>query len=324
MTTETSKSAVEFETDVALETAAVPADAGAKARAAAAGGVGAAAAAGGVGAAAAVGDESHSYRDPLGERSAAASAAARAREAHFVPVASCYDGFYASFVPAGRDGEIYLAGGEGVIGSPLAFRAAVAATAPEGLPGAAAAAPEGAATTAAAEPAKLGAAPELQLLNHAGLTIARLDADTSKRLTDHINSGWQVTLLLSLVLYSQKLRSHTAELACLCYDPAFAETFEAFARNIAFRVRKGDHPALALSQDQFIRVVESRGAWYLTRSEALPAREPGVIVYKRRRSLGEGLVEQAYQGKRGCKLAAIGFWALLAAALLLVLFWWFL
>lgn len=235
--------------------------------------------------------ETKSYADPLGEKIAGAQTAAQRHASRFASVSSVYDGYYTCFETDTRDGMSFLAGGEGVIGSEICYRLQSDC---------------------------------LQLVTHAGKLIAQLGDSDFERLRVRLDKGWQLTILLSLVIVDQTRHNHKAEVACLCYANDYAQALNEFSRNIAYRVGKGEHPGLLLSQDQFIRVVESNGAWYLTKPVPLPALEKGQGYYRRRRSAGEGLVAMAYQGRRGCKIAAIVFWVFFFLLLIMVIWWFFL
>jgi hypothetical protein len=240
--------------------------------------------------------ETRSYRDPLGSHAAQIGAATRAYRSKFPAVTSAYDGYYAVVETNSREGMSYLAGGEGIIGTKVDYC---------WLDGC------------------------LQLVTHAGQTIASLKADDAKRICEHLDKGWQVSLFLSLVIVDQVNHTHLAELACLCYSPEacagdFTQAMETFTGNIAYRIAKGEHPGLALSEDQFVRVLESGGTWYLTKKVELPELQKGQIYYRRRRSAGEGLIEMAYQGKLGCKIAAIVFWVVFFVAIIALAIWLFL
>ncbi|MDR2493293.1 MAG: hypothetical protein LBD25_07575 [Coriobacteriales bacterium] len=238
--------------------------------------------------------ETRSYRDPLGEQARLFGDARRRREARFPQVEQSYDGFYCLFEPLGKRGISYLVGGEGIIGSELQAAFEADDTRP------------------------------VALVARDGEAVAFIDGEPAERLRRLREKGWTVRLALSLVMYHPFGKRFVAEAACFgCAgdnDEAVAQALDSFIANITYRINKGDHPRLDLTQDQFIKVVESKGAWYLTKRQPLPPREEGTMYYRRRRTLTEGLVATAIKGGRGCKIAATVFWALVALAVVLVVY----
>jgi hypothetical protein len=283
--------------------------------------------------------ETKSYRDPLGEHMTAVERLVSKENAKYPSPSTVYEGFYASFEAEGKAGSVYLGGAEGIIGTQVAFSAAGFEAGQCAEHGAGQGAGQGFASGQGAGQGADGAqdAPagqrdaghagqdcRIALTNAAGQTIGYLGDGDSRRITQHLGDGWKVVAVLSLVLFHQNEKKTSGEVGCICYAPDIAPAMEAFAANIAYRIAKGEHPSLALNHDQLIRVLRSEGAWYLTKHQALPELPAGTIVHKRRRSAGEGLVEQAYKGNRGCKAAGILFWPLLAIIIVFFVWWFFL
>jgi len=238
--------------------------------------------------------ESKSYKDPAGELVQAATSARRQREARFPEVFEVYDGFYFMFNSTDKRSASYLAGSEGVIGSEL----------------------------------MLQVTPEfVHIVARDGAVIADIDTTCAERLRYRYNRGWIIKTALSLVSYQEAGKRFIAEVACFCYDSALDEAskqaLEMFIKNLVYRINKGVHPGLELSQEQFMKVIESKGAWYLTKNTPLPPREKGTIIYKRRRTWSESLVNMSLRGNRGCKVAAIVFWILFAGAIASGIWWLF-
>ncbi|MDR3307595.1 MAG: hypothetical protein LBS58_01685, partial [Coriobacteriales bacterium] len=165
--------------------------------------------------------------------------------------------------------------------------------------------------------------PTLTLTTADGRIITPLEGAVAARIQRHLDNAWNVTVMLSLVIYEELGNRFTGELACMCYDPVLGLPLEQFVKNITYRLTKGTHPGLVLTQEQFMRVIESNGAWYLTKDAPLPERPKGSIIFKRRKIWSEYLVEAAVKGNIGCKVAGTVFWVLFAAAVLFAL-WWFL
>jgi hypothetical protein len=203
--------------------------------------------------------------------------------ARFPAVDDAYQGFYLRFKPATPEGQRALAGSEGIIGSQLK------------------------ATLTGDDP---NADVCLQTLLGVTLTIPR--GEFAEKIRRALLVGWSVNIVLSLVVYSKPENGFWAEAACICYDPGLGVPLEQFSRNINYRVSKGDHPGLSLTQEQFVHVIESNGAWYLTKAIPLPELEKGEVIYKSRKAWSEYLVQAAVSGNLGCKLGAILFWLAVA------------
>ncbi|MDR3052296.1 MAG: hypothetical protein LBU48_00340 [Coriobacteriales bacterium] len=235
-------------------------------------------------------NESKSYRDPLGARIQAVSAAHERRAAKYPPVKEVYEGFYLQFNPNTQAGTHFLAGSEGIIGTKMGITAE---------------------------------ADKLLLTTFDGRALAQLEGKPAEKIRRHLLNGWSVNVMLSLIIYTHEGNSFTGELACICFDPALGLPLESFVKNITYRISKGTHPGLKLMQEQLIKVLESNGAWYLTKDVPLPERKKGSIIYKRRKTWSEHLTSAAIQGNIGCKIVSTMAWIAIAAGILLAI-WWFL
>jgi hypothetical protein len=270
--------------------------------------------------------ETKSYQDPAGARIEAASAARKRREAKFPPVKSVYDGFYFTFDSTDKRSFDFLAGSEGIIGTELTLvfegekvpphegeqvppHEGEQVPSPEGYPQP----PEG---------------DQVQIRAQDGALIANIEGEPARRLLHHHSKGWAIKAALSLTLYHTANKRITGEVACFCYDPELNEAYEQalviFVDNmIVHRIYSGTHPTLELSQEQFTRIIESKGAWYLTKGQPLPPLEKGMAYYKRRRIWSERLIAVGMENRLGCNIASIAFWVLLGAAVLFVIWWFF-
>jgi len=239
--------------------------------------------------------ETKSYRDLAGERIRAAEAARKQREERFPDVAAVYDGFYFSFESTDKRSGAFLAGGEGVVGTELSL--------------------------------KVTEAGAVQIIARDGAVIAALEDEPAQRLQTHHANGWTIRAVLALTMYHNDENRFKTEAACFCYSSTLDEmskhALDTFIGNITYRINKGAHPGLSLNQEQFMKVIESKGSWYLTKNAPLPPREKGMIYYKRRRTWSEYLIASASRGNRGCKIVAILFWVVLAAAIVFAIWWFF-
>jgi hypothetical protein len=227
------------------------------------------------------------FQDPLGAHAKAAAASHARHMQRYPPVADVYQAFYARFQPWGKDGMSYLGGAEGIIGSELKLEAFE-----EGL----------------------------GFVARDGRRLATLDAEPAIRLTAVLDRGWVAHCILSSIVYCVEEKAFTGEFACICYSPQLDDdakkALEAFTGSIVERIASATRPGLALTQEQFVRVVESRGAWFLTREEPWPELTRGSVFYRRRRTFADHLVSVALQGNKGCLVALWASMAVIVAGIL--------
>jgi hypothetical protein len=233
------------------------------------------------------------FQDPLGAYVQARSAAHEQRMKRYPAVEESYGGLYASFVAQGRDGRGFLGGVEGIIGTKLLLESL-----DEGL---------GFAT-------------------RDGRRLGLLDEELAARLAELLREGWVVHAILAYTVYCAQDKSFTGHFACIHYSPRLdgkvTGALETFIGNIAERIASGTHPELGLSQEQFIKVIESGGNWFLTKELPVPKLPEGSVFYRRRRSLNDRLISAALEGNKGCLvLSWIGAALIVLAALTAI--WWF-
>jgi hypothetical protein len=152
--------------------------------------------------------------------------------------------------------------------------------------------------------------------------ISQCDRKTSDRLNSLKRRGWVIQLNLSAVFYEESSQRFWGEAAIIAYDPQAncdLLAIKTFINHIVKRIRGGEHPNPALSQKQFEQVLESKGAWYLTKAVPFPTTKSGEIIFKRKMSPAEHLTEAAANGNKGCMVTGILFWMVVIAAAV----WWF-
>jgi hypothetical protein len=225
-----------------------------------------------------------------------------------------YEGFYARLRPLGKEGAAFLGGAEGIIGAELkmeALRADFAtpddpsASAVSGSPPVAPSAPFAAAEAGCC------------FVGHDGRRVAVPEGDAKARLSALRERGWQIHCVLAYVIYKVEEKSFAGEFACIAYSPALDDearaALDVFVDNMANRIASASRPVLALTQEQFVRVIESKGTWFLTKEAPQPELPRGSVFYRRRRSLNDRLVGAALKGNKGC---IVGSW--LGAALIVI------
>jgi hypothetical protein len=279
-------------------------------------------------------NETKSYRDPFGKRLQAPRETTGSSRMQAPAPKTVYDGFYITFAPT-PENKGFLAGAEGIVGTRLLLVAAgVTGGGPLSLTTAAghelAAGPTGgdplSLTTVAGHELAAGVTggSPLSLTTVAGHVLAELSGEKPDILTYYLSSGWVVEATLSLVVYRPSDNSFEGEIACMCYDPGHGASMEPFVRNMVRRISKGDHPDLQLTADQLRRVLESSGAWCMTKGLPLPVLREGAMIYRRRMSFTEGLSRLALEGRIGCKVGIYAFWIVLLAVIVFGVWFFFL
>lgn len=162
---------------------------------------------------------------------------------------------------------------------------------------------EGAGAKGAKGPEPKG--PHLETIH--GEYLAPLTLEDSARLLEARERGWEIRAYVNQVVYSNQDRTLWGEFAFFAYDPSLP-ALGAFIKALVGRMAHGEHPAVALKQGEFQRVLDSNGAWYLTKETPRPELKAGEAMFKRRRGLADSLVAAANQNKIGCEIAAIIFW----------------
>jgi hypothetical protein len=213
----------------------------------------------------------------------------------FVAVEDAYQGFYAHFRPQDKQGMDCLAGAEGIVGTELQLSIS---------------------------------GEDLEFIAHDERRIARLDEKLSARLKALMEQGWVLHCVMACTFYCAEDKSFSGEFACICYrsqlDTETREALATFTENIADRIAGGTRPSLALTQEQFVRVVKSGGTWFLTKEEPWPELPKGSAVYRRRRTFNDRLVSAALKGNKGCLIASWLGIAIVIAAILWAIWTFFL
>jgi hypothetical protein len=235
------------------------------------------------------------FQDPLGEHMQAAKAAHAQHMARFASVADVYQGFYASLRPQGARGASYLGGVEGIIGRALTLSLF------EDGPG---------------------------FIAEDGQQVATVEGQPAEKLCALLEQGWVIRCILASTTYHIEEKSFAGECACIAYSPQLDEVsqkaLETFIDAITGRIAHAFRPSLALTQEQFVRVIESGGAWSLTKNEPEPTLPRGSVVYRRRRTLKDHLISVAIEGNKGCLVASwIGLGLIVAVALWAIWFFFF-
>jgi len=235
--------------------------------------------------------ETRSYHDPMAEQIEAAKKHRKAQEAEFPGVVDSYDGFYLRLDSLSAEGNRFFLGATAIIGSRLSFDRE-----------------------------------NIQLLRDDGVVLAQITGSPAERLAKHLANKWSVNVFLSATYFRSQDKSAVVDLAFICWKPLDAEfeaTLQSFSQNLANRFAAGDRAALKLSQDQFIKVLQSKGAWYLTPNTKREPLKKDLVVYKNRRSGTEQATGYALKHRMGCNILASIFWVALIAVIVWLVWYFF-
>jgi hypothetical protein len=155
-----------------------------------------------------------------------------------------------------------------------------------------------------------------------GERVAVVEGWEAAELAALLEQGWVIRCVLANTTYCAQEKSFAGEFACIAYSPQLDEgaqrALDAFADNLTGRIAHASRPGLALTQEQFVRVIESGGAWFLTKDEPVPQLPQGSVFYRRRRTFNDRLIGAAIEGNKGCLVASWLGLALVVAAVLWV------
>lgn len=233
-------------------------------------------------------EETRSFRDPMAARLEAAQKRRESAQAQYPLSKDVYDGFYTTIKDLNAEGSRFFLGAEGIVGSELPFDGE-----------------------------------RVALVTEDGRVLMEFTEKTKERLARHVKDNWRIKVYLSATFYRSEDQSGSVELAFICWAPlADAEdaALEAFSGNIAHRLTSGDRAGLKLSQEKFIEVVRSDGAWYLTPTQKREPLPKGTVIYKNKRTFIERITGFALRHRLGCNILATVFWLALIAGIV-VLVW---
>ena len=238
--------------------------------------------------------DSERFKDPLGDYMRAAQASQKQHLAKYPDVADVYKGFYGKFEPFDNEGATFLGSSEAIIGTELKLRQTK-----EGL----------------------------GFFGRSERCIAYLEKDLSKELSALLDEGWTIHCILAFIIFVSEKKTFSAQFACFCCSPELTDeqktVLENFIRNMVGRIADATHPGLDLTQEQFVRVIESRGEWFLTKREPWPELQKGSVYYRRRRTFNDRLIGAALKGNIGCAVASWTATAIIIIAIGLAIWFFF-
>lgn len=204
----------------------------------------------------------------------------------FPDVDDCFHGFYAEFVPTGDGAQKTVSGADSYIGNTLEL-----------------------------EYRGSGKEKHLVLVAKNGVSLGPVPHRVNLRLERLLDAGWDVTVMFSLITYSQDDKKFFAEVAFMCLNPDqpdnVHEALEEYVRQQTKRLKGGDHPLLSLTQKEFEKVVSTNGEWCLTAGAPLTKKQKNRMKYRNRQSFSEKLIDMSADHNIGCSIASVVFMALL-------------
>jgi hypothetical protein len=254
------------------------------------------------------------YSDPLGDHVRRATDLWQRRLERYPRVETVYNARYIRFLPLDKNGALFLSGSEGIVGSELfikplddmRFAGKDAGSSPSNT--------AGRADTDAAARGDLG------IFSYSGRCLAYFeDADIRELVAD----GWKLRCFLAHTVYNTDQKSFVACCACFCYSPELdagsVAALETFIKHIVERIALKSYPRLDLMQEQLVRVIDSKGEWFLTKEQPWPELPKGSLYYRRRRTFNDRLIATALSGNKGCIVVSwVGLILALVAVVLLV------
>lgn len=158
--------------------------------------------------------------------------------------------------------------------------------------------------------------------------IASLQPDVHSEIKELVNNEWITRCFLAYSTFNAKDKTIFGHAICFCYDPALPkdtkDAIECFIKNTMARIAHRTYLDTRIEQAQFVKIIESKGEWFLIKEAKWPKLPKGTIYYRRRRTLKDRLIDAAYQGNKGCVVASYAVMFIIIAGIgLLVWFFFF-
>lgn len=157
------------------------------------------------------------------------------------------------------------------------------------------------------------------LINRFGKTIGFFGPEDSRELALKQAQGLELKAILSFVAFTEgpDEGQYWGQMAVIGYDPAYADAFALFIKNIAKKMADGVRLRVDLGQEAVENVIEQQGEWVPTQSVPLPEPKKGTAILKDHQRMLDKLIEQGRSGNKGCYVAS---WALMLAFVALVVY----
>ena len=154
------------------------------------------------------------------------------------------------------------------------------------------------------------------VVNKFGARIGFFDDSVSRELRICEARSWTLRAYLSFVAFtdSPEPGHYWGQMAIICSDRHYDEAVDAFACRVASLLEDGVRPDVALSARGIDAMIASNGDWMTEARTALPDKQHGTVILKRRRKNSEKMIEQGRKGNKGCYFVSWLFLIVIAAA----------
>lgn len=157
--------------------------------------------------------------------------------------------------------------------------------------------------------------------NRFGAKVGHFSIDFSRQLRILNARDWKLSARLALVAYSSEPEpgEYWAEMAVICYEPAYSQAVEAFSETVSSMLAEGIRPEIDLGEQAISKVIESNGTWRPEMRADKPSKDSRTVIMKSQRKMSEALIEKGRAGNIGCYAVSIAFIiAVIAAVIFLV------
>ena len=141
--------------------------------------------------------------------------------------------------------------------------------------------------------------------NRFGGYAGYLDEDASHKLRICAARGWTLRALLSFVAFTDSPEPgfYWGQVALLCFDPMFADIFDAWTAALASKFAEGARVHVALNTADVDKLIASGGTWVPAARADIPMPEQGkTAILKKTRSFSDRMVEQGRERRPGCMI----------------------
>ena len=155
-------------------------------------------------------------------------------------------------------------------------------------------------------------------LNRFGDSPAFFDEDIAREIDLCKAKGLKTVAYLSLIGFTEtnseakeaKPSNYWADFLIIGYSPAYKDEFETFLNNVSKALSNGKRPDLSINQEEFDKIVDSKGKWFPTKTISAPKKEKGTVILRSRMTARDKVIEQGRNKNIGCYILS---WVFLLA-----------
>ena len=152
------------------------------------------------------------------------------------------------------------------------------------------------------------------LKNKFDAEVGYFEPDVSRKLQLANARNQTIRCLLSFVAYSDKPEPgmYWGQVAVFCFDPVYADEFNAFVDRCSSKIAEGIRPNIDLGT-QAVRRIFDEPDWLPSDTIPLPKKEVGSAILKDHQSVSEKMIEQGRSKNIGCYIVSWAFIILVVA-----------